>query len=217
MVAESLRSGTSTGATSSASSSRVVSDTCNRNRNVKNKASATVSAATASASSTPLRISSCQSIMLILAACSAATQTSAFSTSSSSQRNTFFQNNVHVNSNNNYQRKLVTTNLTRNPNPLSFVMTPERRGRGIQHQSQHPSSNQFQYIHSNYQITSATTPSTSTALFSETTENTNTSKTNQEWNALVASFKMYKAAYGDLKVPSRFVVPSIPPWPGKFV
>ena len=37
-----------------------------------------------------------------------------------------------------------------------------------------------------------------------------------EWRALIASFQMYKAAYGDLKVPSRFVVPSMPPWPGKF-
>lgn len=26
---------------------------------------------------------------------------------------------------------------------------------------------------------------------------------------------MYKAAYGDLKVPSRFIVPSLPPWPEK--
>jgi hypothetical protein len=26
---------------------------------------------------------------------------------------------------------------------------------------------------------------------------------------------MYKAAYGDLKVPTRFVVPSMAPWPGK--
>ena len=34
-----------------------------------------------------------------------------------------------------------------------------------------------------------------------------------EWRAIVSSFKMYKAAYGDLKVPSRFVVPSMPPWP----
>lgn len=34
-----------------------------------------------------------------------------------------------------------------------------------------------------------------------------------EWNALIASFQMYKAAYGDLKVPSRFVVPAMPPWP----
>ena len=37
----------------------------------------------------------------------------------------------------------------------------------------------------------------------------------QEWNALLSAFQMYKAAYGDLKVPSRFVVPSMPPWPGK--
>ena len=36
----------------------------------------------------------------------------------------------------------------------------------------------------------------------------------EEWNALLAAFQMYKAAYGDLKVPSRFVVPSMPPWPG---
>jgi len=26
---------------------------------------------------------------------------------------------------------------------------------------------------------------------------------------------MYKAAYGDLKVPSRFIVPGIAPWPGE--
>jgi hypothetical protein len=36
----------------------------------------------------------------------------------------------------------------------------------------------------------------------------------QDWDALLAAFQMYKAAYGDLKVPSRFVVPSMPPWPG---
>mmetsp|Transcript_1334 Transcript_1334/g.2413 ORF Transcript_1334/g.2413 Transcript_1334/m.2413 type:complete len:1006 (-) Transcript_1334:39-3056(-) len=35
----------------------------------------------------------------------------------------------------------------------------------------------------------------------------------EEWDALLAAFQMYKAAYGDLKVPSRFVVPSMPPWP----
>lgn len=34
-----------------------------------------------------------------------------------------------------------------------------------------------------------------------------------EWKAVVAAFSMYKAAYGDLKVPQRFVVPDIPPWP----
>ena len=36
-----------------------------------------------------------------------------------------------------------------------------------------------------------------------------------EWKALLAAFQMYKAAYGDLKVPSRFIVPGMPPWPGK--
>jgi hypothetical protein len=38
----------------------------------------------------------------------------------------------------------------------------------------------------------------------------------EEWEALLAAFQMYKAAYGDLKVPSRFVVPSMPPWPGEY-
>ena len=37
----------------------------------------------------------------------------------------------------------------------------------------------------------------------------------QEWKAVVSAFQMYKAAYGDLKVPTRFVVPSMPPWPSK--
>lgn len=35
----------------------------------------------------------------------------------------------------------------------------------------------------------------------------------EEWRAVVAGFQMYKAAYGDLKVPQRFVVPNMPPWP----
>jgi hypothetical protein len=34
-----------------------------------------------------------------------------------------------------------------------------------------------------------------------------------EWQAITDAFQMYKAAYGDLKVPARFVVPSMPPWP----
>ena len=37
----------------------------------------------------------------------------------------------------------------------------------------------------------------------------------EEWRTLLAAFKMYKAAYGDLKVPSRFVVPGMAPWPGE--
>lgn len=35
----------------------------------------------------------------------------------------------------------------------------------------------------------------------------------QEWKAALAAFKLYRAAYGDLKVPSKFVVPNIAPWP----
>jgi hypothetical protein len=34
-----------------------------------------------------------------------------------------------------------------------------------------------------------------------------------EWKAVLAAFRMYKAAYGDLKVPQRFVVPNMKPWP----
>jgi hypothetical protein len=37
----------------------------------------------------------------------------------------------------------------------------------------------------------------------------------EEWRAILASFQLYKAAYGDLKIPTRFVVPSMLPWPGK--
>ena len=36
-----------------------------------------------------------------------------------------------------------------------------------------------------------------------------------EWRAVLAAFKLYKAAYGDLRIPTRFVVPSMAPWPGK--
>jgi len=34
-----------------------------------------------------------------------------------------------------------------------------------------------------------------------------------EFEVLLGALKMYRAAYGDLRVPSRFVVPSMPPWP----
>lgn len=37
----------------------------------------------------------------------------------------------------------------------------------------------------------------------------------EEWRTVLAAFKMYKAAYGDLKVPSRFIVPGMAPWPGE--
>jgi len=35
----------------------------------------------------------------------------------------------------------------------------------------------------------------------------------QEWRAVFLTLKLYKAAFGDLKVPSKFVVPSSTPWP----
>lgn len=35
-----------------------------------------------------------------------------------------------------------------------------------------------------------------------------------EWRALLKALQMYKAAFGDLKVPTRFIVPGMPPWPG---
>jgi len=34
-----------------------------------------------------------------------------------------------------------------------------------------------------------------------------------EWKAVLNAFKLYKAAYGDLRVPRRFVVPNMKPWP----
>jgi len=35
----------------------------------------------------------------------------------------------------------------------------------------------------------------------------------KEWEIIMSAFHMYKAAFGDLKVPSRFVVPELQPWP----
>lgn len=51
-----------------------------------------------------------------------------------------------------------------------------------------------------------------TRLFQATTSTSD----KEEWRALLAAFQLYKAAYGDLKVPVRFVVPSMKPWPGKY-
>ena len=41
-------------------------------------------------------------------------------------------------------------------------------------------------------------------------------KTDQnEWKAVFLTLQLYKAAFGDLKVPTKFVVPAAAPWPGK--
>jgi hypothetical protein len=42
---------------------------------------------------------------------------------------------------------------------------------------------------------------------------TNEIEEEEDWNAVIAAFEMYKAAYGDLKISIRFVVPGMPPWP----
>jgi hypothetical protein len=52
------------------------------------------------------------------------------------------------------------------------------------------------------------------ALCAEAKEGESSPEEN-EWRAIMAAFQMYKAAYGDLKVPLRFVVPSLSPWPGQ--
>lgn len=60
---------------------------------------------------------------------------------------------------------------------------------------------------------------TTTSLFSEGMRGRTGAKSAEkdlaEWKAIVLALKLYKAAYGDLKVPKRFVVPSMAPWPGK--
>ena len=70
---------------------------------------------------------------------------------------------------------------------------------------------------SNKQISAATSTARShmPPLFSSS-DGTDANFDESEWQAVTAALQMYKAAYGDLKVPSRFVVPSLPPWPGKF-
>ena len=70
--------------------------------------------------------------------------------------------------------------------------------------------------HTDYPRIQSTTASTS-RLFSSLDESDSGDLSDQEeWKALVASLKMYKAAYGNLKVPSRFVVPAMAPWPSEF-
>eukprot|EP00536_Pseudo-nitzschia_multiseries_P016115 jgi/Psemu1/247332/estExt_Genewise1.C_10210009 len=49
---------------------------------------------------------------------------------------------------------------------------------------------------------------------SKAESSTGSSKSDQkEWKAVFLALQLYKAAYGDLKVPARFVVPSAAPWP----
>lgn len=53
-------------------------------------------------------------------------------------------------------------------------------------------------------------------MSSETESSAGFSKSDQqEFKAVFLALQLYKAAYGDLKVPARFVVPDAAPWPGK--
>ena len=56
-----------------------------------------------------------------------------------------------------------------------------------------------------------------TLLSAKTKLSTGSSKSEQmEWKAVFLALQLYKAAYGDLKVPAKFVVPSAAPWPGMY-
>jgi len=57
----------------------------------------------------------------------------------------------------------------------------------------------------------ARSPDTEEAQASPSSSDTDDDE--DEWGTVLAAFRMYKAAYGDLKVPSRFVVPGMAPWP----
>jgi hypothetical protein len=57
----------------------------------------------------------------------------------------------------------------------------------------------------------------STRLFMSTENKSPKSADQQEWRAVFLALQLYKAAYGDLKVPPHFVVPAAAPWPGMFV
>jgi len=59
--------------------------------------------------------------------------------------------------------------------------------------------------------------SSSTSLYSST-ENKSPAGSNKksdqhEWRAIFLALQLYKAAYGDLKIPASFVVPAAAPWP----
>ena len=53
-------------------------------------------------------------------------------------------------------------------------------------------------------------------LSKDTGSSSGSSKSDQqEWKAVFLTLQLYKAAFGDLKVPAKFVVPSAAPWPGR--
>eukprot|EP00977_Amphora_coffeiformis_P005031 scaffold1064_cov85-Amphora_coffeaeformis.AAC.20 len=63
-------------------------------------------------------------------------------------------------------------------------------------------------IHNPGRSTTRTTTSTALQLAQKSDD-----QDAREYKAVLTAFKLYKAAYGDLKIPQRFVVPSMKPWP----
>ena len=71
-----------------------------------------------------------------------------------------------------------------------------------------------------HRSTTKAVPSSSSLFMSSSEKTVTGRKTSEidkrEWKAVVTALQIYKAAYGDLKVPKKFVVPSMKPWPGTF-
>lgn len=150
--------------------------------------------------------------MVTAATCYTAKTTSAFTTQNNYATYTSF---FHKKDSHHHQ--LHHQNQRHSP---SFIISPKQRkghtGINLISTNQQHQNYPFQY-----------STSTSSNLFATQQEGEKTTRKTAksgagaadeaEWKSLVLAFQMYKAAYGDLKVPSRFVVPSMAPWPGKFI
>ena len=83
------------------------------------------------------------------------------------------------------------------------------------HNRHKSTTNQFQ-INTRKHIAFTSLKMSDMDVQSQQTEHSNV-EDEDEWRTVLAAFQMYKAAYGDLKVPSRFIVPGMAPWPGKLL
>eukprot|EP00522_Entomoneis_paludosa_P001294 CAMPEP_0172472340 /NCGR_PEP_ID=MMETSP1065-20121228/68285_1 /TAXON_ID=265537 /ORGANISM="Amphiprora paludosa, Strain CCMP125" /LENGTH=1042 /DNA_ID=CAMNT_0013230471 /DNA_START=191 /DNA_END=3319 /DNA_ORIENTATION=+ len=82
---------------------------------------------------------------------------------------------------------------------------------GVEKQAIHSpliTSSPSSYAHWQHQLRMGTT-----RLFQSSQNEGDKSDDAAEWKATIAAFQMYKAAYGNLKVPQRFMVPNMKPWP----
>ena len=168
------------------------------------------STSSSSLSSSFVSSSSLQSILFIIAATT--TYYSKEAMAFTLQNNHQFVPRQQPQQQSGYSTHQTSKAAARATKSLSFAIKPQRRNIHHHHQRQ-------TFSYPNYSMTSS-------ILFSEATEqegkkavktgSSSGGKADEtEWKTLVLAFQMYKAAYGDLKVPSRFVVPSMAPWPGK--